>query len=226
MAMEDFKLILDKEEWDTVVFVDSDTFFENIDYAEKLIKQFNESNFGFCSYLENVFDYKPEYVFSGAIAEVNDQYFEEVDQPPYTFKPIPHYENAFMMIKRKVWDNLRIQCFINTRELVKGIFEAKAKIGIHYRDKKLVYSHKGNGWFHVGALTKYYYMMENGDLSQLDPDSEIDKARIGYFVAQRERYGREIYADHINENVTKAAEIFGGEGIVKLAWVNLSEMLL
>ena len=86
-GMVDLKGKLDKYDWDTVVFLDSDTFFEDITYAEKLIKEFNESDFDFCSYLENAYVYDSKFEFNGLIAEVRHQSFEPVDQPPYTFKP-------------------------------------------------------------------------------------------------------------------------------------------
>lgn len=222
-GMCDLKDILSKENWDTVVFIDSDNFFEDITYAEKLIKQFNESDYGFCSYLENAFEYTSEYKFDGLIAEVKNQTFEAVDQPPYTFKPNPHYENAFMLIKRTVWNKLKKDNFINTREIVKAVYDTKAKIGIHKREARLTYSHKGSGWFHVGNLTQYYNILEHGEMHRLDLKSEIDKARIGYFLAQREKYGQEIYSNYINLYLDQAIQLFGGEKSVLNSWNKLSQ---
>jgi len=222
-GMVDLKEQLSKYDWDTVVFLDSDIFFEDITYAEELIKQFNESDYGFCSYFENGFDYTPEYEFEGLIARVKNQRFESVDQPPYTFKPIPHYENAFMLIKRKTWDRLKKDDFINTREIVRAIFGTGVKVGVHRRVSRLTYSHKGEGWFHIGNLTQYYNILDKGDLHLLNFSSEIDKARIGYFTYQRNRYEREIYSEFVNLYLDQAIKLFGGEASVLDAWNKLSQ---
>lgn len=220
-GMVDLKDKLSKYEWDTVVFLDSDISFEDITYAEELIKQFNESDFGFCSYLENAYVYDSKYVFNGLIAEVKNQSFEPADQPPYTFKPNPHYENAFMLIKRKVWNRLKKENFINTRELVRAICATRVKIGVHKRESRLTFSHKGEGWFHMGNLTQYYNILDRGDLHLLNLVSEVDKARIGFFIFQRNRYGEKIYSEFVNLYLTQAAKLFGGEEVVLEAWNNL-----
>lgn len=220
-GMVDLKDQLSKYEWDTIVFLDSDIFFDDITYAEELIEQFNKSDYGFCSYLENAFEYTKDYKFEGHIAEVKNQRFEAVDQPPYTFKPMPHYENAFMMIKRTVWDKLKKDNFIHTRELVRAIYEAGAKIGVHNREARLTYSHKGDGWFHVGNLTQYYNILDKGELHLLHLDSKIDKARIGYFVDQRNKYGKEVYSEYVNLYLDQAVKVFGGESVVLESWNKL-----
>lgn len=220
-GMVDLKEKLDHIEWDTVVFLDSDIFFDDITHAEKLIKEFNESDYGFCSYLENAYSYD-QYVFNGTIAEVKNQKFPFVDQPPYSFKPDPHYENAFMLFKKDVWNRLRKENFINTREIVKAVVNTNTRIGIHFREARLTYSHKGEGWFHIGNLTQYYNILDRADFHLLHPDSEIDKARIGFFVYQRNRYGEEIYTTFINLYLTQAAKLFGGEEEVEKSWIKLS----
>lgn len=222
-AMMDLKDKLDHIEWDTVVFLDSDIFFEDITYAEELIKQFNESDFDFCSYFENPYHYDSKYEFHGHIAEVRNQSFEPVDQPPYTFKPNPHYENAFMLIKKGIWSKVRKESFKDTRELFRSIFDAKGKMGVHYREARLTYSHKGKGWFHIGNLTQYYNILDGGEMHRLNPESEIDKARIGFFVFQRNRYGKEIYSDFVNIYLIQAANLFGGEEAVLESWDKLSK---
>ncbi len=220
-GMVDLKDKLSKYDWDTVVFLDSDIFFDDITYAEKLIKQFNESDYDFVSYLENAYVYDSKFQFDGLIAEVRHQGFEPVDQLPYTFKPNPHYENAFMLIKRKVWNRLKKENFINTREIVRAVYDSHAKIGVHKREARLTYSHKGDGWFHVGNLTQYYNILDKGDIHLLNLVSEVDKARIGYFAYQRNRYGKEIYSEFVNLYLDQAIKLFGGEDSVLDAWNKL-----
>ena len=221
-GMVDLKDQLSKYEWDTVVFLDSDIFFEDITYAEKLITEFNESDYGFCSYLENAYVYDSKFEFNGLIAEVRHQSFEPVDQPPYTFKPSPHYENAFMLLKRTVWNRMKKENFINTREIIRAIYDLRTKIGVHKREARLTYSHKGDGWFHIGNLTQYYNILDRGDLHLLNLESEVDKARIGFFHYQRHRYGKEIYSEFVNLYLDQAVKLFGGEEVVREAWNKLS----
>jgi hypothetical protein len=220
-GMQDLRLLLQPKDWDTIVYLDNDIFFDDIDYAEKLIKQFNESDFDFCSYFESSSIYKPEYKFNGLIAEVTDQKFEEVDSPPYTFYPRPHWENAFMMMKRSLWNKLTPADFIHSRQMLKSIFNTGAKMGVHNRESKLIFSHVGNGWFHVGNLMRYYYILENGNIDVLSKESNVDSARIGYFIAQRLQYGKEIYSDKVNENLDKACKMFGSENTLHLIWSDL-----
>lgn len=220
-AMTSLKDFLSRMDWDTVVYLDSDIFFDDIEYAEKLIKQFNESDYGFVSYLENAFE--DPYQYDGLIAGVKDQQFAPVDQPPYTFKPIPHYENAFMLIKRKIWNRIPKTSFENTRELVKAVWDTHCKIGIHKREARLTYSHKGNGWFHLGNLTQYYYILDGGELHRLNPVSEVDKARIGFFAYQRKRFGEGIYSSHVNAYLDAAIKMFGGEKEVLDFWNELTK---
>lgn len=216
----DLKDILAKHEWDTVVFLDSDLFFENAKYAKALIKQFNKTDFGYCSYFENSTIYKPEYKFDGLIAEVKNQKFEPVEYYP-GFYPQPHWENAFMLIKRTLWDKLSKDDVSHGRKMVKAIFESGVKMGVHKRDSKLVFSHKGDGWFHVGNLTRYYNLLEDGLFDSLSKDSNVDTARIGYFIAQRSKYGKEIYSDAVNKNLDLAIEKLGGASFLHVCWADL-----
>ena len=220
-GMMDLRSILVNKDWDTIFYIDNDIFFENIEYAMLLIKQFNESDYMFCSYFENGYIYKHEYIFDDLIAHVKNQTFDIVNQPPYHFKPNPHWENAFMLIKRDLWNHLTKTNFINSREMIKAIFESGAKMGVHKRESKLTYSHYGKGWFHIGNLMKYYYVLENRDLNVLSKDSIIDMSRIGYFLAQRKKFGNEIYTEHINKNLNLAIEKLGGENIVYQAYMNM-----
>ena len=220
-GMVDLKDKLSAYNWDTVVFLDSDISFDDITHAEAIINQFNNSDYGFCSYLENAYPYDSRYKFDGEIAEVRHQSFEPVDQPPYTFKPDPHYENAFMMIKRNVWDRMKKEDFINTRQIIKAVVDTHAKIGVHHREARLTYSHKGKGWFHMGNLTQYYNLLDKGEIHLLKTDSEIDKARIGFFAFQRECFGKEIYSEYVNLYLDKAIELFGGKDSVLDSWYEL-----
>ncbi len=190
------KEILKDYEWDIAIWIDNDFFLNDIEYLEKRIEDFIKGNYGFCSYFENGFSTEG-YKFEGTIAEVTDQKFEEVVEYP-GFKPNPHWENAFMMFTRNLWDKLTPDDVSHGRKCIKAIYSLGAKMGTIVKQEALRYSHYGKGWFHVGNLTGYYYKIENSDSSGFN-GTELDMSRLGYFFDQRNIFGREIYSKQIND---------------------------
>lgn len=174
-----FKDILKDKDWDIVHFIDNDCFITDTNYIKQTLNEFNKSDFGFCSYFEN--GYETEY--QGLITEVENQQFVPVIEHP-GFKPNPHWENAMMMFKRSTWDLLSKEDLSHGRLCIKALYDKGVKLGVKKREFKLTYSHYGPGWFHVGNLMAYYYMIENLDMSKLNRDSELDQSRIGYFLTQ------------------------------------------
>lgn len=159
-------------DWDILHFVDNDCFINSIDYIKQTLKDFEESDLGFASFFENGWgnDYT-RYSFKGkTIAEVADQEFI----PNYPFLK-PSWENAMMMFKREAWD--KVTDWSDMNKYLPDLWNKGVKFGVKKVEPKLKYSHKGEGFFHVGNLMQYYYKMENNQPIEID---EISKPRIGY----------------------------------------------
>lgn len=218
-GMVKFKDILGPYEWDAVVFIDNDLFFTDLSYLKELIRDFIEGGYGYCSNFVNPAHYG-SYVFKNSIAEVGDQRFEPTPDYPFLM-PVPHWENALMLVSRDVWEELSREDISHGRLFLNGLVKAGAKMGVHKADHRHGYTHYGDGWFHVGNLMAYYYRVETGNAKGLDPDSVVDKSRLGYFVYQRERYGSSIYTDTINVNLVLLCGFVGGERAALKAWQEL-----
>lgn len=163
--------ILRGMDWDILHFIDNDCFITDTTYIKQTLKDFEESDLGWASYFENGWgnDFT-KYKFNGTIAEVTDQEF--INEYPFMK---PSWENAMMMFKREAWNaitdysDLKIWC----TELVNKGF----KIGVKKVEPRLKYTHKGDGFVHIGNLFPYFYKMDNGEEIEIN---EITKPRIGY----------------------------------------------
>lgn len=195
-GMVQLKELLKNHEWDIAVWIDNDFFLNDIEYFEQRIADFVAGDYGYCSYFENGYSLDG-YTFKNTIAEVTNQKFEVAEVYP-GFKPNPHWENAFMMFSRNLWDKLTPDDVSHGRKCIKAIHELGAKMGTIQKEGTLIYSHYGKGWFHVGNLMAYYYKVEALD-SRAFNDTELDMSRLGYFLDQRNIFGREIYSPQIND---------------------------
>lgn len=214
-------------DWDILHFLDNDCFITDTKYIKQTIEDFAKSDLGFCSYFER--GYEPDkYKFEGTIAEVTDQKFEHFDYYP-GYKPNPHWENAMMMFKREAWNKLTKEDLSYGMINIKAMFDKGIKMGVKKREMRGFYSHCGEGWFHVGNLMAYYYMMESLDISKLNPNSDIDLARIGYFVSQHKRFDEStgivdsIYSSNIQSNLKIITNIMGGGDRCLKAWRELTK---
>lgn len=159
-------------EWDIIHFVDNDCFISDTTYIKQTLKDFADSPLGFVSYFENGYgnDYT-KYKFKGTIAEVKNQTFIK----KYPFMK-PSWENAMMMFKREAWK--QITDFSTMEKIIPELWGKGVRFGVKKVEPRLRFSHKGEGFFHMGNLMKYYYMLVNDEEIPID---EISKARIGYF---------------------------------------------
>jgi len=195
-GMMNFKRIL--PQFDIVVFIDNDLFLYGLNYFNQLLEDFKNGDYGFCSYLVSDADW--HYKLEGTIAPITDQAFKDTSDI-YKFRPEPHWENAYMMIRRDVWDKLTMEDLRDSRNMVKEIYETGTKMGAHKAGYKWAYSHYGPEWFHVGCLMRYFYYLEQTDFGHISYDSDIDASRIGFFLSQRNDFGSAIYSDDINRSL-------------------------
>lgn len=165
---------------DRILFLDNDCFLSGTNHLQKYIQDFIDGGYDFASHHVSEDCYN-DHVFEGdsCIAEVKNQTFEPADIYP-GFCPNPHWENAYMLITKELYNKLSEADVGHGRKWIKAMVREGAKLGAHKAEYRLRYSHFGDEWFHVGNLMHYYYKIERGDLS-FSPDSELDMSRLGYF---------------------------------------------
>ena len=56
---------------------------------------------------------------------------------------------------------------------------------------------------------------------KFNPESRMNMARLGYFIVQRDIYGKDIYPKYINGNLNQIIKMVGGRQIAIDAWEQL-----
>ena len=179
--------ILKTLEWDIVHFVDNDCFITDIKYIKQTLKDFEKSDLGWVSYFENGWDNDyTYYTFKGTLAEITNQKF--IDKYPFM---VPSWENAMMMFKREAFE--LVTDWSDLQKWLPDLVNKGIKIGTKRVEPRLKYTHKGDGFVHVGNLFPYFYKMENGERIEIN---EITKPRIGYL---QKYHGLQGYPDFTQE---------------------------
>jgi len=177
---------------DTVLFIDNDCFINSASVVTRYLEDFKKGQFQWACHHISAVDYKPEQTFlSSTIEPCPSQTFESWDQPPYV-TPVPHWENAFLMIDRQLWDKLTPGDVSHGRRMVKAAYDLGAKMGSHKAEYRRTYSHFGDGWFHVGALMIWHNYLEENKLDRFNSESFMDMSRLGYFFAHESVYPGEF----------------------------------
>ncbi len=175
-------------DWDILHFVDNDCFITDTKYIKQTLKDFEESDLGWASYFENGWgnDYH-EYDFNGkTLAEVDNQLFIQ----DYPFMK-PSWENAMMMFKREAFN--KVTDWSDLQKFLPEMHRKGVKLGVKKVEPRLKYTHKGDGFVHIGNLFPYFYKMESGEKIEID---EITMPRIGYL---QKYHGLQGYPDFTKE---------------------------
>lgn len=212
-SMTRFRDILMQFDWDMVAFLDNDLFLTATNYFYKTLIQMETDGFDFVSYFEN--GSEGNYEFNELIAPVYDQSYREVQEFP-GFKPVPHWENAYMFLSRELYQKLSKDDLSNSRKMIKAIHSNGAKMGTKKRECRTTYSHFGDEWLHIGNLMKYYYIVESYDISNIYKYDPVGLIRIGYFLAHEKKYGK-TFPEYLCQSYRSIANKMGKESVEK-AW--------
>jgi hypothetical protein len=207
---------------DVILYIDNDCFLGNIENFITYLNEFISGNYDFTCHFADPSHYQ-DYKFNNSlIQQVKNQKILPAKIYPGVV-PNPHWENSYMLIKKECWDKLSENDISHGRLFIKALVREKAKIGVHKASYKLRYSHYGDGWFHVGNLMKYYYAVENLNLKGISLTSKYSLARFGYFIAQSNIYGSQIYPSSIRANLSVICRKAGGRQKVLDNWNSLVE---
>jgi len=207
---------------DVILFIDNDCFLNNLDNFQTYLQEFLDGGYDYACHFAHPCYYK-NYRFEGKeILPVNNQTFHPSDDKP-GFAPDPHWENAYMLIAKSTWDALTPQEMSHGRLWTRGLVRTGARLGTHSCKYKLSFSHFGPGWFHVGNLMGTHIALEKMIKVErkFNPESRMNMARLGYFIVQRDIYGKDIYPKYINGNLNQIIKMVGGRQIAIDAWEQL-----
>jgi len=169
-----------------IALIDNDCFISNPDTFTEYLRQFKEDKYDWACHLileQHYINHGLTYEEGQQIVPVTSQTFTPNDTYP-GFCPDPHWENAYLLINRDLWDQQTPQDVSHGRIWIKRTQEMGAKMGAHKAEYRLGYTHFGDGWFHVGNLMAYYYAFEKENMAKFSPDSELDMSRLGYFLRE------------------------------------------
>lgn len=193
-GMVNFKKLLSGIDYDVILMIDNDCFIKDISQVNKFIHDFQQDNYEFSCHHVTKKMYDGYQFGDSTISHVTNQTFEPCDIYP-GFKPYPHWENAYLLITRKVWDSLSSNDISHGRKWLRAMWNMGVKMGAHIANFRMTYTQHGEGWFHVGNLMAYYHKLEKNEL--FDRSSQLDMSRLGYFYAQEAKYGSDTYSSTI-----------------------------
>jgi hypothetical protein len=205
---------------EVILLIDNDCFLSGTEHLDKFLYDFVKGDYDFACHHVSRHDYKG-YQFEGCIAPVPDQKFGPANIYP-GFVPIPHWENAYLLIRKELWDRLSEDDVSHTRKWIKAVVREKAKLGAHRAEYRATHTHFGDEWFHVGNLMNYYNKIDSGDARGFRHDSGLDMSRLGYFVAQADIYSIDIYPQTQRRNLLKIVTSHGKNHVLA-AWERLTE---
>ena len=201
----------------TMVLIDNDLFFSQSELLQDQIRVFEEQDYDFASYFVGRDSYQGRVKADKYFCQVEDQAFEPSDVFPY-FVPIPHWENAKLIIKKKMWDKLSEDDVSHGRKFLKALSRENARMAAYHVNHKGSHSHHAEDFFHVGALFQFYHWIERQQFVQISPEGEFSLYRVGYFAAQEECYGGGIYPSGFASKLESAYARCGGRDKVLEAW--------
>lgn len=224
-AMQRLKQRLSGERCEVIALIDNDCFLSDTKAFEAYLDEFDRGSFDFVCHGVNAPSaakyFTPETDPAQTIVHVSPMTFPS-SSDIYGFYPEPHFENGYLLMRKSVFDKLSVEDFRNSRQMIRAFYEAGAKMGMHRASYVGSHSHYGDGWFHVGALFGIYHHVEARNFSAVKPDSEFDKARIGYFAAI-ERDTEVSFPREFGEALVGFYEWCGGKAAALEAWDRLTK---
>jgi hypothetical protein len=199
-----------------ILLIDNDLFFSDTKELQQFIDEFEAGGYDFvCHFTDPV---RQKKVWDGKIIHPVDDLVIHPGQHGIP-TPQPHWHSTYCAISRRVWDQVSEDATSHHRKLIAAIHGLGGKFGhrvTKYRDQLC---HIGKEWFHVGALMRTYYIIEEADWSKLNRNSPRDKFTVGYFAAQQRFHGDiSCYPQHLRNNVRHAYKMFGGYAECLESW--------
>jgi hypothetical protein len=217
--MVKFKQHLVGDDSEYLVLIDNDCFLSDVNHFEEYLQDFIEGGYDWSCHFISAGLYTDEYVFNGCLAPVHNQQMLPANVFPWVV-PEPHWENAYLIVRKSMWDKLSNDDVSHGRKYIGGLVREGAKQAVHKASYVGTHSHYGDEWFHVGNLMRYYHLVEGRKLNQVSAESSLDRSRIGYFAVQEDIYG-DIYPNQIKQNLESFYSKLGGRTACLESWNEL-----
>lgn len=203
-------------ETELICHIDCDCFLSGTEELEEYIQEFQDVEYDYACHTVGS-PASSRYPTDTHIAPVYDQHFKDngPTEPP---TPEPHYENAYQLIRKSIWNKLTVQEVGHHRRFLYALDQHGAKFGSHRANYRWDYTNWGREWWHIGHIFEKYSTIESGQsYDKYNSESEFDMFRAGFFAAQERIYG-DIYPEPFRQRVHQFYEYFGGKQAVLNCW--------
>jgi hypothetical protein len=203
-----------------ICHIDCDCFLNGTDELHEYIDEFERDSYDYACHTVGS-TASNRYTSDGLIAPVHDQMFKDngPSEPP---TPEPHYENAYQLIRKSIWDKLTVHDVGHHRRFLYALHQHGAKFGSHKATYRWDYTNWGKEWWHIGHIFEKYSTLESaGHITKYNPESEFDMFRAGFFAAQEAWYGHDIYPAWFHKRLNKFYDHFGGLDAVLYCWARV-----
>lgn len=217
-SMIELKKVIKNEICDYILLLDNDCFLSNINHLKQYLNEFIRDNYDFSCHLVSP-DYYLTHPVGGVIHQIINQKFVPCSDYP-GFIPDPHWENSYLLIKKSSYDKLSEEDVSHGRKFIAALLREKMKIGAHYANHRMTYTHFGDEWFHIGNLMQYIFALEQNNIYFFKKDSDIDKSRLGFIQHHNTKYPN-LANDNINKNLKLAIDYVGGQTEVDISYGKL-----
>lgn len=220
-GMVNFKARLANESCDAIALMDNDCFLGGTEHFKRYVEDFISGGFDFACHFIQAGMYAGLTEKHGCIYKVPQVKMLSSDVFPFIV-PEPHFENAYLLISKQMWDRLSSDDVSHGRKFIAALVREKAKFGAHEAKYVGSHSHYGDEWFHVGNLMSYYHHVESGSIDCVSSGSQLDKSRLGYFAVMEDSYG-EIYPASYKASLDRFYQRLGGRDQCRSAWNELTK---
>jgi hypothetical protein len=123
----------------------------------------------------------------------------------------PHFATGHELYSKVLWDSYTDYDMGDGRRMYREAVNRGYKMGAQFANYGPGEQCWGKEWFHVSNLTYFYHMVDGTCPSTLDPDNHEHLWRMGFFAAQKEYYGPDIYPLEIGLRLKNLYNSMGGE---------------
>jgi hypothetical protein len=202
-----------------IIHLDNDCFLSDTNELEEYIEEFIAGDYDYACHLvsQAVAD---QFKSDSHICHVTNQSIVYLDDSGIP-SPFPHYENAYQIMKKSMWDRLSVEEVGHHRKFIAALHKQGAKMGAHKASYLWDYTNWGKEWLHIGHIMEKHISLEGSstqELTKYNKNSDFDRFRAGYFAAQERYYGSKIYSDRMHSRLQIYYAHFGGKDIVLDAW--------
>jgi len=200
--------------------IDCDCFLSGLQELSNYINSFEKGKYDYACHTVGSLS-SNKYLSDEPIGHVYDQMFNDngPSEPP---SPEPHYENAYQLVRKSIWDKLTVEEVGHHRRFLAALHKHGAKFGSHHASYRWDYTNWGKEWFHIGHIFEKFDTLEHGQpIDKYNPDSEFDLFRAGFFAAQERCYGSHTYPTEFHASLNAFYQHFGGKDRTLECWDRL-----